>query len=132
MKIFRINYDVLGIGVSVICAVHCAVLPLLLNSLPLFGLNILHNEGFEYIMILLAAIIGIYSLWYGYYKHHRNLLPYGFFISGISLLLLKQSLPKEKEWLLLVPAVLLVIISHMLNFFLSRRAGRNCSSPLCR
>ena len=131
MKIFRINVDMLGIGVSLICAIHCAVLPLLLNSLPLFGLNILHNEAFELGMILLAAAIGIYALWHGYYKHHRNFLPYGIFLAGIILLLLKQAFHAEYELVLLIPSVIMIISSHMLNFYLSRRLSKDCTLPQC-
>jgi hypothetical protein len=51
---FKINWDALGITASLACAIHCAVLPLMLTSLPLFGINIIHNAIFEYSMIGLA------------------------------------------------------------------------------
>jgi len=54
----RINYDALGIAASVACAIHCAVLPLVLSSLPLFGVNIINNVNFELIMIAVAFGIG--------------------------------------------------------------------------
>ena len=56
---FRINWDALGISASLACAIHCALLPLLLSSLPVFGVNILHNLKFEIIMILMALVIGL-------------------------------------------------------------------------
>ncbi|HAL95914.1 MAG TPA: MerC domain-containing protein, partial [Chitinophagaceae bacterium] len=31
---FRINWDALGISASIACAIHCALLPLFLSSLP--------------------------------------------------------------------------------------------------
>jgi hypothetical protein len=68
----KINYDALGIAASVACAIHCAILPLLLSSLPLFGINIINNTSFEYIMIFIALCIGLYSLWHGYKKHHHS------------------------------------------------------------
>jgi hypothetical protein len=49
-----INWDALGIATSLACAIHCAILPLILSSLPLFGINIVDNIGFEYFMIFLA------------------------------------------------------------------------------
>ena len=39
----KINWDALGIGASLACAIHCALLPLFLSSLPLFGTNIINN-----------------------------------------------------------------------------------------
>ncbi|MDX2047179.1 MAG: MerC domain-containing protein, partial [Chitinophagaceae bacterium] len=55
---FKINYDALGIAASVACAIHCAVLPLVLTSLPVLGTNIIDNPGFEYLMIIIALAIG--------------------------------------------------------------------------
>ena len=43
----KINYDALGIAASVACAIHCAVLPLLMSSLPILGINIINNVFFE-------------------------------------------------------------------------------------
>ncbi|MEY3186772.1 MAG: hypothetical protein RL675_596, partial [Bacteroidota bacterium] len=49
---FKINYDALGIAASVACAIHCALLPLVLSSLPVLGVNIINNIWFEMLMIL--------------------------------------------------------------------------------
>ncbi|MFZ1857821.1 MAG: MerC domain-containing protein, partial [Chitinophagaceae bacterium] len=62
----KINWDALGIGASLACAIHCALLPLFLSSLPLFGVNIIHHIGFEVGMIVLAFCVGTYSLYHGY------------------------------------------------------------------
>lgn len=58
MSLFKINWDALGVTVSVACAIHCAVLPLVLSSLPLFGVNIIENQLFEFGMIGLAFAVG--------------------------------------------------------------------------
>ena len=76
----KINWDALGIGASLACAIHCAVLPILLSSFSLFGLNILHNEAFEIFMICMALFIGIFSLRHGK-KHHGQMLPTYIFIA---------------------------------------------------
>jgi hypothetical protein len=59
----KINWDALGITTSVLCAVHCALLPLLVASLPVLGINIIHNASFELGMIGLAFVIGTRALW---------------------------------------------------------------------
>jgi hypothetical protein len=111
----KINWDALGIGASLACAIHCALLPLFLSSLPLFGTNIIHNTGFEVGMIMLALCIGTYSLYHGYRKHHHSLLPLSLFFAGFSFLVLKQFFIQYETWLL-VPAVILIIIAHLLNY----------------
>ncbi len=112
---FKINWDALGIGASMACAIHCALLPLFLTSLPLFGVNIIHNTAFEAGMILLALSIGLYSLYHGYIKHHHSLLPLSLLLAGFIFLVLKQFFIQYETWLLL-PAVALIITAHILNF----------------
>jgi hypothetical protein len=111
----KVNWDLLGIGASLACAIHCALLPLILSSLPLFGINIIHHTGFEIGMIFLALSIGSYSLYHGYKKHHHSLFPLSLFITGFIFLVMKQFFIQYETWLL-VPAVLLIITAHLLNF----------------
>ncbi len=111
----KVNWDVLGIGTSLACAIHCALLPLFLNSLPLFGLNIIHNVFFEIVMIVLAFSIGSYSLYHGYKKHHHSFLPLAIFLSGFIFLVSKQFFVQYETWLL-IPAVVLIVAAHLLNF----------------
>lgn len=124
----RINFDALGIGISIACAVHCAVLPLLFAVLPLFGTNIVDHAGFEYLMIGAATLVGMISLWHGYRKHHRQPWPSLIFMSGI-LLLVSKNFYSSHELFLLIPAVLLIISAHWMNYRLSRK---NSSSPAAK
>jgi hypothetical protein len=113
MKI-KINWDALGISASVACAIHCAVLPLILTSLPVFGINIIENKSFEIFMIGLAFAVGFYSLWHGYKKHHQKTKPLYIFSVGICLLIAKE-VWHEKAIIFLIPAVLLIVLAHYLN-----------------
>lgn len=112
---FRINWDALGITASLACAIHCAVLPMILSTLPVFGINIVDNVAFEYFMIVLAFCIGCYSFWHGYRKHHHSFLPLVIFCVGILLLFAKQLWHAYQLWLLPF-AVILIISAHLLNY----------------
>jgi hypothetical protein len=114
-RIRKINWDAIGITASLACAVHCALLPLFLTSLPLFGVNIIHNLFFEAGMIFLAFCIGSYSLYHGYKRHHHRFVPLVIFAAGIALLVLKQFFIHYEAWLL-IPAVLLIVLAHLLNY----------------
>ena len=116
---FKINWDAFGIAASVACAIHCAVLPLVLSSLPLFGINIIENQGFEFLMIALAFVVGVYSLYHGRKKHHHSYYPMVLFAAGIGLLFIKSMLHSH-SLMLLLPAVSLVVIAHYLNYKLCR------------
>ncbi|MEO7446275.1 MAG: MerC domain-containing protein, partial [Ferruginibacter sp.] len=104
-----------------------AVLPLILTSLPLFGINIIHNSYFEWMMIALAFGVGIYSLYHGYQKHRASWLPMILFFAGFCFLIAKQFFSHSVETMLLLPAVFLIISAHYFNYRMCRRS--RCSSP---
>ena len=122
----KLNWDALGIGTSIACAIHCALLPVLLTTLPVFGIDIIHNLFFEWGMIALAFVVGSYSLFHGYIKHHRSFTPVIIFSIGFVFLILKQVF-HEREIPLLIVAVIFIISAHYYNYRLCHRS--KCASP---
>ncbi|MBG9375749.1 MerC domain-containing protein [Panacibacter sp. DH6] len=111
----KINWDALGITASVACAIHCALLPLFLTSLPLFGVEIIDNFSFEIFMIIVAMAIGSYSFYHGFKKHHHSIVPFLLFLAGIGLLFAKQVWHEYQVWFL-IPAVILIVVAHFTNY----------------
>ena len=124
----KINWDALGITTSLLCAIHCALLPLVVASLPVMGINIIHNTLFEYGMIGLAFAIGTWALWHGFRRHHHRLLPWLLFSGGIGFLLAKQ-IWHQYELRLLPFAIIGIISAHILNYRLSRTPKRTPQPP---
>jgi hypothetical protein len=124
-----INWDALGMSASLICAIHCAVLPVFLTSLPIFGVELIHNEIFENFMIVLAGMIGFYSLVHGWKKHHHSKAPLLIFTVGLVLLLLKEQ-AQDQFLLYLIPAVALILTAHFLNYRMCRKAN-HCHTEDC-
>lgn len=122
----KFNWDIIGIATSLACAIHCALLPLIMTSLPLFGIEIIHNLFFEWVMIGIAFTIGSYALLHGYVKHHRSLVPMAVFAVGFVFLFLKQFFHSIEVWFL-VPAVIFIVSAHFYNYRLCHRS--KCSSP---
>jgi hypothetical protein len=108
------NWDAIGIGASLACAIHCALLPLFFSSLPLLGINILHNFKFEFGMILLSFAIGAYSLYHGYKKHHHSFRPFILFTIGIIIMFSRMAF-RTIELYLLFPAAFFIIVAHVNN-----------------
>ncbi|MFM2361146.1 MAG: hypothetical protein RLZZ316_48 [Bacteroidota bacterium] len=112
---WKLNWDALGVTTTVACAIHCAVVPLLVSTLPVLGINIVDNPAFEYGMIALALIIGITALWHGFRKHHHSFWPIALFVGGILFLVAKQFWHQWQLWFL-IPAVLLIVSAHFINY----------------
>jgi hypothetical protein len=129
MKSIKINWDAIGVSASLACAIHCALLPLFLQTLPLFGFNIIDNPWFELFMILLAAAIGLYSLYHGWKRHHHKSTPIILFSTGMLLLFGKQVWHQYQLWFL-VPAVTLIVSAHYFNFRMCQKAA-HCHSSDC-
>jgi hypothetical protein len=117
----KINWDALGITTSVLCAIHCALLPLAVATLPILGINIIHNPGFEYGMIGLALLIGTRALWHGFRRHHQRRAPLLLFGCGMIFLIAKQ-IWHSYELALLPFAVAGIIAAHVANYRQSRRS----------
>ncbi len=122
----RLNWDTMGIATSIACAIHCALLPVLMSSLPVFGVNIIHNSFFEWGMISLAFVVGSYSLFHGYVKHHQSYIPVLIFSVGFIFLVLKQFFEAYDLGLLLI-AVAFIISAHFYNYRLCHLS--KCASP---
>lgn len=63
--------DRIGMTGSIVCAVHCALLPLVFAALPTVGLGVLASWGFELGFVLFATALAIGSLAWGYRRHGR-------------------------------------------------------------
>lgn len=126
---FRVNWDALGIATSVACAIHCALLPLFLTSLPILGIELIHGHAFEVFMIALAFCIGAFSLVHGYWKHHHSLVPLAIFSAGFLFLVAKQ-LWHDYELPLLIFAVTGIISAHWNNYKRCRKA-KHCHAADC-
>ena len=115
--IAKINLDRVGIGASLLCAIHCAFLPVLFTTLPLFGVELLENKYVELGFILTSLIIGSFALYNGYKKHHHKIVPLFIFISGIAILLVANFLLEDNvETIVKIAGATSIIIAHLLNW----------------
>lgn len=125
----RINWDGLGITASVMCAIHCAVLPMVFTSLPLLGVNIINNHEFEFMMIGLAFVIGLIALYHGYRRHHHRITPFLLLTAGFFFLILKEFLT-DYHTIMVIPGLILIVSAHFYNYRLCRKAN-HCHANDC-
>jgi hypothetical protein len=77
--------DRIGATASMLCAVHCALLPLAIALLPSLGLAAWLGEGFEEGFVVFATLFGLFTLYSGYRKH-RALRALRLLVPGLAIL----------------------------------------------
>ena len=77
--------DRFGATASLLCAVHCALLPLVIAVLPALGLGFLADHRYERAFIAFASMLALTTLVVGFRRHQR-LAAFCFLAPGICLL----------------------------------------------
>jgi hypothetical protein len=114
--------DRVGATASFLCAVHCALLPLVIAVLPAIGLGFLANHRFERGFIAFASVLALTTLVVGF-RRHRRFRAFWFLVPGI--LLLAAGITVDFEQSATVHAILvsiggtLVAVSHLTNLRLA-------------
>lgn len=82
---FRHLLDRLGAAGSLLCAVHCALLPILIATLPSLGVAGWFDDGFELVFVMFATGLGLFSVVWGY-RRHRAVRALSLLIPGLLVL----------------------------------------------
>ncbi len=82
---FRHLLDRLGAAGSLVCALHCALVPLLLALAPSLGLSLWLGESLEEIFVVFVTVLGAFSLIWGY-RRHRVFRALGMLLAGLAAL----------------------------------------------
>ena len=119
--------DKLGMAASSICAVHCALAPILITIAPLVGLGFLFEERVETIFMMATVGIAFLSLVWGFYKNHRKFEPLYLLLLGASLFAIAHMETPIQEILpepvLMAFGGLSIAISHYINLKLCNHCG---------
>jgi hypothetical protein len=79
----------ISMGMSLICAAHCALLPVLVGMLPLLGNPLEQAESLEGPMVAVAALLGYTTLGSSFCRHRRR-SPLVLFSAGLLLMVLAR------------------------------------------
>lgn len=77
--------DRIGATGSLVCAVHCALLPLLIALLPSLGLATWLGDDFERGFVIFATLFGLAILAWSY-RRHRTLRALALLVPGLAAL----------------------------------------------
>ena len=85
-RFFSLHADFLGFSASVLCALHCAAIPLLLTAGAFSGVAWLENEWVEFLFIGSAILFASWSLIKAFFQH-QQIVPLLLVVVGFSLIL---------------------------------------------
>lgn len=77
--------DRFGATGSMICAIHCALTPVLLAAIPSLGLSVWLGDSFERAFVVFVTVVGLFSLMWGY-RRHRAFRALTLLLVGLGLL----------------------------------------------
>lgn len=116
--------DRLAAAWSLLCAVHCAVLPLVLALAPALALGVLWSEQTERWTVIVVSLVGLVSLGGGWWRHRSvwplTLLSAGLVLMWSALLVthIHESVPAHA--LAMAAGGVIVAAGHLLNLRLVR------------
>jgi len=109
--------DSIGMTASTLCAIHCAIVPIILTFLPLTGLGFLTNPLFEWGMIILALILGVSSIFLSYFRTHKRALPLFLLVIGFVAVIAGHIYLRGWVEAIVVPlGGLTIAVAHFVNF----------------
>ena len=116
-------FDRLGATGALLCAIHCALLPILIALLPSLGLSAAVAPSFEVGFVLFATLFGLAVLAWSY-RRHRTLHALALLVPGLAVLWFGVLYPPLHESL--VPHAVamtfggtLVALAHLANLRLN-------------
>lgn len=122
-----INLDFLGFSASMLCAIHCALVPFVMTVGIMSGLSWLNEPWVEVSFILISIFLAMFSLYPTYKKKHSNAKPLqiaavGFFLLFVSRIAGHGSM---YEVIPIVIGGILIAISHVINWRLLKASKQD-------
>lgn len=124
-----VSWDKVGMALSLLCALHCILTPIVMLSLPIMARYYLAHPMFHIALALAIVPVGLFAFVLGYKHHHRSQV----FWLGIPGLLIVAFIPvffhSYLSWwlepLLMLLGSSLLIYAHWVN-------RRSCSCSMHR
>ncbi|MGV8812579.1 MAG: MerC domain-containing protein [Gelidibacter sp.] len=117
MKIKSNTIDIIALSSSLICAIHCAAVPLILSFSSLSNLHFFGNPYIEWSFISLGFVFLVTSLWPSYKKVHRRAKPLVYAILGFLFFALgRLNLTELWEIFNTVIGGIMLALAHYLNW----------------
>lgn len=112
---YRPSLDIVGATASVVCAVHCAGVALLLGIVP--ALQMVAQPWVDWLFLSASTMVGLMALIPGF-RQHRHPMPLVMFVGGIAALAIARAMrlpPSMFELSVVLVAASALITAHWRN-----------------
>ena len=124
--------DRVGIVGSVLCALHCALLPVLIALLPALGLGGASLVDFDQGFTIFATLLGVTTLGFGF-RRHRTYHAWYALVPGLALIWAGSFGPwhthSMAHVLVMVSGGLTIAAAHLINLRLTHSAALRRLDP---
>lgn len=114
-KSFR-NMDLWGSTTSILCAIHCAILPFLLSSGFIGAHKYMSHPAVEFSVMGLTSIFVYFSILKPYFLKRSNFYPFIIASTGLFLVLIHHFLPFYNTFTVVLGGIM-IALGHILNIF---------------
>ena len=116
-RFISLHLDLFGFFASFFCALHCALLPVLLVLLPFASHQLLLKPAVELLLVGLSMLMAGVSLLQSYHKHRRRQVLF-FIFGGFMLVILGLTLVPTQglEVVFTCTGGLMVALGHYLSW----------------
>lgn len=117
---YRSRWDIIGIGASIACAIHCILLPIIFTTVTLFGIEFIENPYMEALTIIISMSAGSWALLRDYKHKSRGIILT--FLFGLTLMITGNFLHgAATEILFKLSGSALVVYAHLKNLRYSKK-----------
>jgi len=132
VKTVSTHFDKAAIGLSLVCAVHCLLLPLVLVILPTLAASTSSDERFHQWMLMAVLPTSLLALAMGC-RRHRNMSVMAMGLPGLAILTLAAFLGHDwlgesGEKIASLLGASLIAFGHFRNHTLCRRLQCDCDA----
>ncbi|MFN7116212.1 MAG: MerC domain-containing protein [Saprospiraceae bacterium] len=123
-KFISTHLDFLGFSASMLCALHCMAIPLVMTIGALSGLAWLENPWIEATFIGLSFVIATWSLTRSYLLHHHHLTAIRIVALGFALILVSRFVEHHWEPIFAAVGGITIAGAHWKNWQLQKKCTR--------
>ena len=113
-----------SIFLSLLCAIHCMAMPILIATVSLAGMQFISDPFYEVLIILGSILLAVFAL-FSSYANHKNTSP--MLIFGLSLFLVLPGLLIHNHNLIALGSVFSAVA-----LFYNWQVNRRCENACCQ